>query len=572
MKSSYAFASNIAQLTLRRYTYVTKGSPMRLRLCLVILSASLSTALPMVGAVVQPVVRDAVPDLYRPLAFDQQRLSGLLANRMRANVEGYLEHAISHDVDQQNVGEYLEAAANTFDYTHDRNLGTAMEKAVKIALQQRPADPAQSRSYLLGLLSYYRVTANQAAFAESQKLGNAILDAPADAGMLEPMIFLYKFTGDRRYLDYCRKLVESVSAQGIESAPDPANVSKELSGLLGLAEFYRITGDSDYLKTITGTWRQIHDSRLTATGTLAGAGGQPAAECVTLAWMQLTLQLFRLTGLPQYGDELERTTYNQLLAGQDGRSGTIFTTVPLNGAKEAKPIDDCRNSVARGVSLIPALIWGRYGRGLAVNFYSAGSATVMLRHSRDMRLSHRTVPRLYRGNVRLYEEANFPESGDVLLHVEPDYAFRFPVRLRVPSWTDSFVVSIGGTNVTGKPGQYLVLNRKWKRGDTVKITMSLPLKLVNATPSDTPQIALRRGPQVLSLSKVLNPDLQDLSAITMPASRAPLSLKIANSPTPLPTAWSGDQAYQIEGFYQRPLVMVPFADARDYRTSFPVQP
>jgi hypothetical protein len=100
----------------------------------------------------------------------------------------------------------------------------------------------------------------------------------------------------------------------------------------------------------------------------------------------------------------------------------------------------------------------------------------------------------------------------------------------------------------------------------------LPLKLVNATPSDTPQIALRRGPQVLSLSKVLNPDLQDLSAITMPASRAPLSLKIANSPTPLPTAWSGDQAYQIEGFYQRPLVMVPFADARDYRTSFPVQP
>jgi uncharacterized protein len=544
---------------------------MRLRLCLFILSASLSTALPTVGAVVEPVVRDAVTDLYRPLAFDQQRLSGLLANRMRANVEGYLERAVNHDIDQQNVGDYLDAAARTFDYTHDRNLGAAMEKALKIALRSS-GSVAESKSRLLGLLSYYRVSANQAAFAESKKLGNAVLDSPADSAMLEPMILLYRFTGDRRYLDYCQKLVESSSAQGAESAPDPTNFSEELSRLLGLAEFYRITGDSDYLKTITGTWRQIHDSRLTATGTLAGPAGRPTTECVTLAWMQLTLELFRLTGQPQYGDELERTTYNQLLAGQDDRSGTIFTTVPLNGTKEANAGDDCRNSVARGVSLIPALIWGRYARGLAVNFYSAGSVTVMLRQSRDMRLSHRTVPRLYRGNVRLYEETNFPESGDVLLHVEPDYAFRFPVRLRVPSWTDSFVVSIGGTNVTGKPGQFLVLNRKWKRGDTVKITMSLPLKLVNATPSDTPQIALRRGPQVLSLPKVLNPDLQDLSAITLPASRTPLALKIASDPTRLPTGWSGDQAYQIEGFYERPLVMVPFADAKDYRTTFPVRP
>ena len=572
MKSSYAFASNIAQLTLRRYTYVTKGSPMRLRLCLFILSASLSTALPVVGAVVQPVVKDAVTDLYRPLAFDQQRLSGLLANRMRANVEGYLEHAVDHDVDQQNVGEYLDAAANTFDYTHDRNLGAAMEKAVKIALRRPSGDIVESRSHLLGLLSYYRVTANEAAFAESKKLGDAVLDSPADTRMLEPMIFLYKFTGDRRYLEYCGKLVDSASAAGMESAPDPTNISRELSRLLGLAEFYRITGDNDYLKTITGTWRQIHDSRLTATGTLTGPAGRAETECVTLAWMQLTLELFRLTGQPQYGDELEQTTYNQLLAGQDGRTGTIFTAVPLNGAKETKPIDDCRNSVARGVSMIPALIWGRYGRGLAVNFYSAGSVTVMLRHSPDMRLSHRTVPRLYRGNVRLYEEANFPESGDVLLHVEPDYAFRFPVRFRVPSWTDSFAVSIGGTNVTGKPGQYVVLNRKWKRGDTVKITMSLPLKLVNATPSDTPTMALKRGPQILSLPKVLNSEVEDISAITLPAPQTASPLKIVNYPTPLPAGWSGDQAYQIEGLLQKPLVLVPFADARDYRTSFPVRP
>ncbi|HEY1216386.1 MAG TPA: hypothetical protein VGE93_22415 [Bryobacteraceae bacterium] len=122
---------------------------MRLRLCLLILSAFLSTALPMVGAVVEPVVRDAVTDLYRPLAFDQQRLSGLLANRMRANVEGYLESAVNHDIDPQNVGDYLDAAANTFDYTHDRNLGAAMDKALKIAL--RPSGNAvESKSHLKG--------------------------------------------------------------------------------------------------------------------------------------------------------------------------------------------------------------------------------------------------------------------------------------------------------------------------------------------------------------------------------------------------------------------------------------
>jgi hypothetical protein len=217
------------------------------------------------------------------------------------------------------------------------------------------------------------------------------------------------------------------------------------------------------------------------------------------------------------------------------------------------------------------MVWGRYGRGLAINFYSGGSTSVMLRGRPDMRLSHRTVPRLYRGNVRLYEEANFPESGDVLLHVEPDYAFRFPVRLRVPSWTDRFAVSIGKTNLTGKPGQYLVLNRKWKRGDTVKISMDLPLKLVTTAPFDSPNVALRRGPQILSVSKILNPQNQNFSAITPPAAKASW-LKIVENPTALPSNWAGDQAYSVEGLAEKPLTLVPFADARNYRTSFSVRP
>ena len=73
------------------------------------------------------------------------------------------------------------------------------------------------------------------------------------------------------------------------------------------------------------------------------------------------------------------------------------------------------------------------------------------------------------------------------------------MRLRIPAWTKSASVKINGRaiDVTPTPGSYLTLNRAWKAGD--KIEMTLPMHLsVEAMPDDPKTQAFLYGPLVLA--------------------------------------------------------------------------
>ena len=99
--------------------------------------------------------------------------------------------------------------------------------------------------------------------------------------------------------------------------------------------------------------------------------------CATVTFLQLTWALLRLTGQPQYADQLEETVYNALLAAQDPRTGNICYFTPLDGRKSPGPgINCCVSSEPRGISMIPQLVWGRLGQGVAVLFYVPGRAAV----------------------------------------------------------------------------------------------------------------------------------------------------------------------------------------------------
>ena len=171
------------------------------------------------------------------------------------------------------------------------------------------------------------------------------------------------------------------------------------------------------------------------------------------------------------------------------------------------------------------------------------------------------------GTVRLLVETNYPESGEVLIHVEPERDIHFPLRLRVPSWTKSYVATVGESTVEGKPGEFLVLNRKWHKGDTVKIAMDLTVRALDGGVSYPDSVAIQRGPQVLALEQSLNSDLKSFDNAG-PTSISPEALTLADTKTTLPHTWLGSQAYVLRGESDgqpKPLVLIPFADAKNYR-------
>ncbi|MFL6464041.1 MAG: beta-L-arabinofuranosidase domain-containing protein [Bryobacteraceae bacterium] len=561
----------------------------------------------------QPVVPNAVPDRFRPFPFDNQKLAGLLVNRLRANHEGFLKHVDIQFLLQpfqtkikgkseavvggEFIGRFLQAASNAYEYTHDSQLKELMDKATAqlLSLQAKngyfgsysdgerwtSSDLLVHKWILLGLLSYWQATGEEDAYTASQMIGDLLVNTFGDKGKehasfengndenlkfrlaalqtIESLTFLYRHTADPNYLNLCKSIVRAADVNTALITPGTKeDLPDKLRSLVGLVDLYRLTGDRTYLYPALRSWKALAGNYLSLTGTPAASPVINAVDnCTTVAWMQLTLNLLRLTGEPQYGQQLERTIYNQLLSAQDMRTGSIASEIAFAGKKNfsSKLLPSsgrCMLSEAEGLTLIPQATWGRYANGVLINAYTAGRATVQLRR---------------RGLIQIYSEASFPETGEMLLHVEPSHNIQFSLSLRVPDWTSSFIVDTAGQHLIGKPGDLVTINREWKRGDIVKISAAMDVRILSSPDEKMGRIAIQRGPQILALGKTLNPQIEDLSLVNvLPA--APSRLKLSSVETPLPAPWQGDQVYKIEGEYKgkkQSFILVPFADAINYQ-------
>jgi hypothetical protein len=568
-----------------------------------------------------PVVPDKVPDQFTPAAYNGQRIEGILGERMRVNLEGRLLHVdekalidcFEHrpgpqDWAGEHAGKFLHAAANAWLYTDDPRIKVLMDRiARELISTQLPdgylgtyTDDKRWTSWdvwvhkydLLGLVSYYQATGYQPALDASRKIGDLlvrtfgtgpgqrdIIAAGTHVGMaatsvLEAMVNLYRFTGDVRYLNFCEYLVRSweqpngpkiiASLLSTQSVFHTANAKayEMMSNLVGLVELYRVTGKAEYLKPAEIAWKDIVAHRLYVTGTTSSAEhfrddavlpGEDSSDvgegCATVTFLQLTWQLLRSTGDLQYADQLEHTVYNALLGAQDPSNGNICYFTPLDGKKSPTPgINCCVSSEPRGISMIPQLAWGRRGDGVAILFYVPGHVSV----------------ETGAGAVAIESRTSYPLDGAIELTVNPAKTARFPLYLRVPSWTAHYQAIAGGRTYQGEPGSFLTIDRQWAPGDSVKIDMDLTTRVVPGGPSYPYSVAIARGPQFLVLESAVNRGLVDMQA-TGPRSA---KVELTDASGQLPATWIGKQAYRMEGLVAgkvRDLVLVPFADARTYR-------
>jgi DUF1680 family protein len=540
----------------------------------------------------------AVPDRFTPAPFERQHLDGMLAERLRVNLEGRLLHVdearllkgFEHPPGEQDwigehIGKYLDAACNTWRYSHDARLKEQMDRMARrlIAAQQPDGylgtytdakrwtkwDVWVHKYDLIGLLNYHETTGDEGALRAARRVGDLLattfgtgpgqrdlIAASTHVGMaassvLEPMVNLYRLTGEPRYLAFCKyvvasweqpngpKLLSSLRSTGSVFKTANAKAYEMMSDLVGVADLYQVTGDESLLGPVVTAWHDIRDKRLYITGTtsskehftddftLPGEDKDNVGEgCATVTWLQLTWRLLRLTGAPEYAEELERTVYNQLLGAQDPHNGNICYFTPLNGTKKPGPgINCCVSSEPRGISLIPELTWGTLTDGPAVELYTAGSVETPF--------------------AKIVSETQYPVDGAVKLTMRDVKRARFALSLRVPQWTKRFTATVGKQKLTGKPGEYLKIEREWKNGDTVEIAIDMTVQVLPGGKSYPDAVAIQRGPQVLAAETSLN-------AETISVSKDAVELKKVAKPA----EWAGSQVYAVDG-----VTLVPFADA-----------
>ncbi len=342
-------------------------------------------------------------------------------------------------------GKWIQSAIASYAYNHDPEMLVIIKKAISDLLStQMPdgyignyADSSQlqqwdiwGRKYtMLGLLAYYDLTGDKAALTGARRLADHFMTQVGpgkvnivktgnyrgmpSSSILEPMVYLYRMTGDKKYLDFANYIVEQW-----ETSDGPKLISKALASVPvaqrfphpdiwwsyengqkayemmscyeGLLELYRITGRPDYLKAVQMAVEDIIKNEINIAGSgtafecfYNGAKFQTEPTyhtmetCVTMTWMKLCFNLLRLTGDSKYADQIEKSTYNALLASVKNDGSQIAKYSPLGGVRHAGEeqcgmhINCCNANGPRAFMMLPGFALMSSGNRIFVNMYGA---------------------------------------------------------------------------------------------------------------------------------------------------------------------------------------------------------
>jgi DUF1680 family protein len=439
----------------------------------------------------------------------------------------------------------------------------------------------------MGLLRYYELSGFKPALTTSEKIGDLLIKtfgtekgqkdivrAGGHVGMaatciLESMAELYRFTGNKAYLDFCYYVVNAFNHPGgpriISTLDSVGRVDKVanakayemLSNLLGVLKLYRLTGDERFLKPVLTAWNDVAKNRLYITGTSssfehfqddevlpAERTSNMGEGCVTTTWVQLTYGLLCVTGEMKYVDELERSVYNHLTGAENPQTGCVSYYTPLVGVKPfGCSITCCMSSVPRGIALIPAFANGRLNGAAAFFFYEQGTFSAPLPNKAIASFTTTT---------------SFPANGAVTITAAESSTMTYPVYFRKPYWATDFTLAVNGKKQATLKGESIVVNRLWKKGDKVEIAFSMPLVALDGGKSYPGQVAIQRGPQVLAFDEKLNGFAATATSIPAKSTNAKRALAV------LPQGWIGGEAFELNGVKDKmgkTIILVPYADA-----------
>ncbi len=361
------------------------------------------------------------------------------------------------------------------------------------------------------------------------------------SSILEPFMRLYLITGKKEYLDFASYIIGSGGNKGSDifslisagtplyEVGEPYPKAYEMTSVFeGLAEYYRATGDPRWLDCLTNFFTTVRDQEITIIGNagsdvywpkLMGEGWSNTAveqsnpdikrmmeTCVGVTWMKFCSQYLRLTGDPSAAECIEKYVYNGLLGAMrpDGK-GFSYVNL-LNGPKvtnsgwgtviDGLPVTCCNLSGPTGLAYIPYVAVMQASEGPVVNLYNKGTYHAKTSDGRY---------------VSLGLDTDFPLSGDVKIAVFPSGSGVFTIKIRIPSWSSSTTVSVGGEPVSEvTPGTYLSLSRDWKPGDEIKISFGMEARLIKAKEGRNPVSkdfqAVQWGPIVLARDEHIDPE------------------------------------------------------------------
>jgi DUF1680 family protein len=291
----------------------------------------------------------------------------------------------------------------------------------------------------------------------------------------------------------------------------------------GMADVARLTGDRELLEACGTLYANITKKQMYITGAIGqSAYGEAfsydydlpndtvyAETCAAIGLAFFARRMAAIEPRAEYADLLEKTLFNSIISGMALDGESFFYVNPLEALPQASLKDRRMRHVKIGrqkwfgCACCPPNL-ARVIASLGSYVHSAGKDAVYT----HLYLGSEARLPLAGGDLGIKVETNYPWEGQVGISLALKGKAAFTYGLRIPSWCKSFSLKLnGGEAAYTLHNGYALLNREWRDGDRLDLSLDMPVNLVETNPhvrDNRGKLALTRGPLVYCLEETDN--------------------------------------------------------------------
>lgn len=331
----------------------------------------------------------------------------------------------------------------------------------------------------------------------------------------------------------------------------------------GMADVARVDGDESLYNACLKLWDNITQKKMYVTG---GIGATHMGEafsfnydlpndtaysetCAAIGLVFFARRMLEIKADRRFADVMERALYNTVLAGMAADGKSFFYVNPLEVYPKAchedarkfhvKPVRQkwfgcacCPPNIARLLSSLSMYAYTENDDTLFAHLFVGGSVNKYIGRTGG-RVDAEGVSR---DCLSFYVTTDMPWQGTTVYGCTNEKPVHGTLAIRIPEWSRSFKVS----GVTGELDEstaqlkdgYLYVTRDWKKGDRVKLELSMETEFVAANTEvreDMNKTALRRGPFIYCLEEADNGAGLHMLSVCVDSKPEELMLNIAGT-------------------------------------------
>lgn len=331
----------------------------------------------------------------------------------------------------------------------------------------------------------------------------------------------------------------------------------------GMSDVARVDGDESLYNACLKLWDNITRKKMYVTG---GIGATHIGEafsfnydlpndtaysetCAAIGLVFFARRMLEIKADRRFADVMERALYNTVLAGMAADGKSFFYVNPLEVYPKAchedarkfhvKPVRQkwfgcacCPPNIARLLSSLSMYAYTENDDTLFAHLFVGGSVNKYIG-----RTGGRSDAEGVSGDcLSFYVTTDMPWQGTTVYGCTNEKPVHGTLAIRIPEWSRSFKVS----GVTGELDEstaqlkdgYLYVTRGWKKGDSVKVELSMETEFIAANTEvreDMNKTALRRGPFIYCLEEADNGAGLHMLSVCVDSKPEELMLNIAGT-------------------------------------------